>query len=90
MAKVKSIRWIAPVTRGNTLQWVDACQGELVTPTVLEWHRVKGLPAVCSHRAKIDFRGRKLCISHARAAALHELAGDMPEFRLRAVPAREP
>lgn len=80
--QVKSIHWIAPVARRNTVEWLDPCQGDLVTPAVLQWHKSHGLPATCRHRAKVDFRGRKLCIKHARVAALFELAGDMPEFRL--------
>jgi hypothetical protein len=82
--------WIAPVTRRNSLVWLDACQGDLVTPSVLEWHKAKGMPATCAQRAKIDFRGRKLCVRHARMAALHELVGDMPQFRLLAVRTDEP
>lgn len=75
------IRWIAPLVRRNALEWVDPCEGELVTPQVLQYRKQHGLAPTCANRAKVDYRGRKLCVRHARMVALTELAGEMPDFQ---------
>jgi hypothetical protein len=74
------VHWICPVVRRNTLVWLDTCESALHTHEAIEWHKAHKLPPICSNMAKINFHGRKLCVRHARMAALDALAGEMPEF----------
>jgi hypothetical protein len=70
---VIGITWLAPVIDRGRITWPVPC--EWIRDT---WEGPG--EALCTFRARVDFRGKKLCMRHAQLAALIELAGPRPPF----------
>jgi hypothetical protein len=72
---VSDVRWLEPIITRGVVQWPDRCEAQLTTKDALTLREVRNQPNGCGRRAKVDFRGSKLCVHHAKMRALDELAG---------------
>lgn len=74
----KPVRWLQPVMIRHTITWPHQCQAQVTTPEAMEFRNRTAKTYQCALRAKVDFRGKLICLRHAKIAALDELAGEPP------------
>jgi hypothetical protein len=78
----RGVRWLKPILVKGRLSWPLHCEGVVTTPQTVEWRKGKGTGMDCLLRAKINYRGAKLCLNHAKIRALEEIAGAEPKIHL--------
>lgn len=77
--------YLKPLIVRRQIQWPHQCEAQVQTPEVLQWRTRHEKGPRCVHRAKVDFRGMKVCFMHAKQLALFELAGPEPTIEFGSV-----
>jgi hypothetical protein len=72
---VSDVTWIEPQIIRGVVKYPERCQAEVTTPEAIEHRDRVGRSRVCTDYAKINFRGKPLCIKHAKIRALEEVMG---------------
>ena len=79
---MNAISYIAPIMVRRQIKWEHQCEATVLTPEVRQWRTCHEKGLQCVMRAKVNFRGQKLCLMHAQMKALVELAGPEPVFEM--------
>jgi hypothetical protein len=82
MVEPLPVLYLQPILVRRQIVWPHDCEEQVQTPLVKQWRTQHARGHKCVRKAKIDFRGKKLCFMHAQIAALDELAGPEPEITL--------